>query len=101
MNNVYLKSKNNEKKSILRLIYSLIPFLLYGFYKNGILLYKNNYGNLIFLFRLPLLITISLLISYFFSKYKKDKFVSYRLILNIFISMITFPNTNILIYLIK
>ena len=72
MNNVYLKSKNSEKKSILKLIYLLIPFLVYGLYKNGILLYKNNYGNLISLFRLPLLITISLLISYFFSKYKKE-----------------------------
>lgn len=100
MNNVYLKSKNNEKKSILKLIFLLIPFLLFGLYKNGILLYKNNYGNLISLFRLPLLITISLLTSYFFSKYKKEKFVSYRLILNIFIGMITFPNTNIIIYLI-
>lgn len=100
MNNVYLKSKNSEKKSILKLIYLLIPFLVYGLYKNGILLYKNNYGNLISLFRLPLLITISLLTSYIFSKYKKEKFVSYRLILNIFIGMITFPNTNIIIYLI-
>lgn len=100
MNNVYLKSKNSEKKSILKLIFLLIPFLLFGLYKNGILLYKNNYGNLISLFRLPLLITISLLTSYFFSKYKKEKFVSYRLILNIFIGMITFPNTNIIIYLI-
>ena len=40
--NVYLKSKNNENKILVKYILLLIPFLIYGFYKNGILLYKEK-----------------------------------------------------------
>ena len=48
--NVYLKSKNNENKILVKYILLLIPFLIYGFYKNGILLYKGEYVNIFYMF---------------------------------------------------
>lgn len=97
--NVYLKSKNNENKILVKYILLLIPFLIYGFYKNGILLYKGEY--VIFYMFKPLILTIiAILISYLFTKYKKEEFISYRLYLNILSSLIVLPNTNIFIYLI-
>lgn len=98
--NVYLKSKNNENKILLKYILLLIPFLIYGFYKNGILLYKGEYVNIFYMFKPLILTIISILISYLFAKYKKEDFISYRLYLNILSSLIALPNTNIFIYLI-
>lgn len=98
--NVYLKSKNNENKILVKYILLLIPFLIYGFYKNGILLYKGEYVNIFNMFKPLILTIISILISYLFTKYKKEDFISYRLYLNILSSLIVLPNTNIFIYLI-
>lgn len=98
--NVYLKSKNNENKILVKYILLLIPFLIYGFYKNGILLYKGDYVNIFYMFKPLILTIISILISYLFTKYKKEEFISYRLYLNILSSLIVLPNTNIFIYLI-
>ena len=98
--NVYLKSKNNESKILVKYILLLIPFLIYGFYKNGILLYKGEYVNIFYMFKPLILTIISILISYLFTKYKKEDFISYRLYLNILSSLIVLPNTNIFIYLI-
>lgn len=98
--NVYLKSKNNENKILVKYILLLIPFLIYGFYKNGILLYKGEYVNIFNMFKPLILTIISILISYLFTKYKKEDFISYRLYLNILSSLIALPNTNIFIYLI-
>lgn len=98
--NVYLKSKNNENKILVKYILLLIPFLIYGFYKNGILLYKGGYVNIFYMFKPLILTIISILISYLFKKYKKEEFISYRLYLNILSSLIALPNTNIFIYLI-
>lgn len=98
--NVYLKSKNNENKILVKYILLLIPFLLYGFYKNGILLYKGEYVNIFYMFKPLILTIIAILISYLFTKYKKEEFISHRLYLNILSSLIVLPNTNIFIYLI-
>lgn len=98
--NVYLKSKNNENKILVKYILLLIPFLIYGFYKNGILLYKGGYVNIFYMFKPLILTIISILISYLFTKYKKEDFISYRLYLNILSSLIVLHNTNIFIYLI-
>ena len=98
--NVYLKSKNNENKILVKYILLLIPFLIYGFYKNGILLYKGEYVNIFYMFKPLILTIISILISYLFTKYKKEDFISHRLYLNILSSLIVLPNTNIFIYLI-
>lgn len=98
--NVYLKSKNNENKILVKYILLLIPFLIYGFYKNGILLYKGEYVNIFYMFKPLILTIIAILISYLFAKYKKEDFISYRLYLNILSSLIVLPNTNIFIYLI-
>ena len=52
------------------------------------------------MFKPVILTIISILISYLFTKYKKEDFISYRLYLNILSSLIALPNTNIFIYLI-
>ena len=98
--NVYLKSKNNENKILVKYILLLIPFLIYGFYKNGILLYKGEYVNIFYMFKPLILTIIAILISYLFTKNKKEDFISYRLYLNILSSLIVLPNTNMFIYLI-
>ncbi len=98
--NVYLKSKNNEKKIILQNILILIPFLLYGIYKNGIHLYQKNYVNIFYSFKPIIIILISIFTSLIFSKYKKEDFISYRLQLNVLSSLIVMPSANIFIYLI-
>ena len=87
--NVYLKSKNNENKILVKYILLLIPFLIYGFYKNGILLYKGEYVNILNMFKPLILTIISILISYLFTKYKKEDFISYRLYLNILSSLLS------------
>lgn len=98
INNVYLHSGNDEKKNIIKYIYMLIPFLLFGFYKNGISLYLNHTIKFIYVFKPILLTIISILISFIFSKWNKEEFLSYKLIANILISLITFPSTNIFIF---
>ncbi|MFR5856276.1 MAG: hypothetical protein ACLUFU_00515 [Bacilli bacterium] len=40
MNRIYINSKITIDKYILRYIYGLIPLIMYGIYKNGILLYN-------------------------------------------------------------
>lgn len=100
MNRVYLHSNNDEKKNIIRYIYLIIPFMIFGFYKNGISLYLKHTISFINIFK-PLLFTgISVLISFIFSKWNKKSFLNYTLIANILISIITFPNTNLIIYII-
>ena len=100
MYNVYLKSKNNSKRLIYIYLILFIPFIIYGFYKNGISLYQKDLISIFNLFNIPIFILFSCLITYIFKKIKNEEFISYRLILNIMISMITFPKTSIIIYII-
>ena len=100
MYNVYLKSKNNSKRLIYIYLILFIPFIIYGFYKNGISLYQKDLISFFNLFNIPLFLLFSWLITYVFKKIKKEDFDYYRFLLNIMISMITFPKTNIIIYII-
>ena len=97
---VYLKAKNDSKSFIKLLLLLMIPFALYGFYKNGILLYKKDLINLFSLFKVPFLVGTSIIITYIFKKLFKEDLISYRLLLNIFISIITPAKTNIIVFIV-
>lgn len=46
----FMKSNDNVTKIMRRVLISLIPIILFAFYKNGILLYKNGYTNIFGMF---------------------------------------------------
>lgn len=98
MINVYLHSKNDNNKFLLKYMFLLLPFFLYGFYKNGIKLYTLNLVSFIELFKPLYLLIIALFISIITSVVFKKEIISYKLIGNIIISLIVMPNINIIIY---
>lgn len=98
--NVYLRAKNDSKSFIKLLLLLMVPFALYGFYKNGILLYKKDLINLFGLFKVPFLVCISIITTYILKKLFEEDFISYRLLLNIFISIITPAKTNIIVFIV-
>ena len=87
-----------DKKSLLNSYYlALLPLLIFGFYKNGILLYQNAFISFLDMF-LPLYfylisLIIGLIVSLIFKKNRLEMLL-YALIIASSIS----PNTNLLIY---
>ena len=99
MSRVYIHSNNHVNHLNKLMINLLIVFIGYGFYKNGISLYKDEYVGIVGMFKPLLFVIISLGISFLFKKIDKDLW-SYCLLQNLFISVITPFNTNILVYII-
>ena len=100
MNRVYLHSKNDKSSLIKLMLFLFVPFIIYGFYKNGIILYQNNLVSFHLMFKPLLFILISIIISFIFAKINKKDFLDYELLSNIIIAMIVSVNTNIIIYII-
>ncbi len=92
-------NKKSYKNIVWETIILLIPFILYGIYKNGILIYNKDLINegLIFKNIYITLISIVIKIIYDLIKYKKI-IINYDLVYLILISMIIPYKTNILIY---
>lgn len=90
----YDKDKNN----LIKLYFiALIPLLLFGFYKNGILLYQNGLISFADMFIPLYFYIISVIISFLVAwiiKAEKQEYMLYGLILACTISI----NTNMLIY---
>ena len=99
MNNVYLHFKKNNL-NILYLI-SIILLVIYGFYKNGILIYNELNGNIINLFR-PITFSIFSVIPAFIFQFIKNRKISIdNNIIYILIFSLCVPiNMNIGIYFI-
>ena len=97
MNKVYFHSPNNYHTLTNIMLSLFIPFLMYGFYKNGISLYINKYVSLLMLFKPIFFVLIAIIISIIFSKINKTTFRE-ELLPNIIIAMITTYNTNVLIF---
>lgn len=108
----YLKSNDSTRKMMFHLLLSLLPIILYSFYKNGILPYIKGYTNIYMLFK-PLIMVIipsviCLFTEYVWYKYiqKTDKTIkellikTYSIIPGIFLGLILPINTNILILII-
>ena len=98
--NVFLHNKNNLKKNIISYILALIPLYLYGFYKNGIILYNKDYVSLFGMFKIFYLLIINVLLYFITNKILK-KNISFDLIfLSLFIIPLFMPfNINILVYI--
>lgn len=98
MSKVYLHSNNQENSLNKLMLYLFIPFVLLGFYKNGIKLYLGEYVNSFTMLKPIITILISVLVTFMFSKLNKESFLGYRLISNIMIGMIVFPNINLIVF---
>lgn len=109
-NNIYIRSNKSIKTISLTKIWFLIPLMIYGLYKNGIYLYKENYIQFIDIFR-PLIYIligglIGCLVNIFYMKViRKSKddlisimFSSFHIEYGIIIGMLTSINTNIVLY---
>ncbi len=112
MNDVYLRSHYNITTISFKILLSLIPLILAGFYKNGLKLYLNDLVNIFGLFK-PLVFTIlgfiigSLvnIIYMYLIKKNKDKllemiFSSFHPLYGVIIASIISINTNIFLFLI-
>lgn len=105
-----IKDDTSIKKISLTYILSLLPLILYGFYKNGIYLYIKKYISLPTMFKPLLLILIGFLIGasvniIYLKLIKKSKdniidiiFSSFHPIYGILIASIISINTNILLF---
>ena len=100
MNNVYLHSNEKTNSLVKLLIFMLIPFAIFGFYKNGIYLHQKELISTFEMFKPVLFIVVSIIVSLIYSVIKKEKFISYVLLYNLIISLIAMPNTSIIVYLI-
>ncbi len=99
MSENYLHEKENNLNKLYLLALSFL--IAFGFYKNGILVFKEFSDNYVMLFK-PLLfpiisITVSCFFEYIFNKKIK---VSDNILFMILLSMIIPVNTNLLIFLI-
>ena len=105
-----IKSDNSIKKISLNCILSLIPLILFGFYKNGINLYIKDYVGILGMFK-PLLfiiigallgIIVNLLYDRLILKNNNtlvdSMFSSFHLIYGILIACISSINTNIFLF---
>ena len=102
MNNVYIHSKNSIKRIVIIYIISLIPIMLYGIYKNGLLIYQKDIINILSIFKLIYLMILSLIIYYIIHViWKKKPFWSIDILTPIIIPMFMPPSVNIFIYLIS
>jgi Na+-translocating ferredoxin:NAD+ oxidoreductase RnfD subunit len=110
MNNVYLRSKSSIKNIVLKYILALSPFLIMGFYKNGLKLYMNKLITFPQMFKPILLDILGFIIGYLvniiYSKYlKKEKlnkniFNSFYPLYGLLIASLVSINTNIFIFII-
>ncbi len=72
MNKIYIHSKQDMYKSIFKWIISIFPLLLYGIYKNGILLYNKGLISFGLVFR-PLIFVLAPFIIYLLLNLIKEK----------------------------
>ena len=107
MNNVYLRSKDNLKKIILKTVLALLPLIIAGFYKNGIKLYINGYVSFIQMFK-PLFydvvgILIGLLVNIIYDRIIKKNnnsiFNSFSPLYGLLIASVISINTNIFLFI--
>lgn len=110
-NNVYIRSKKSVMSISLMRIVMLIPLLIYGFYKNGIYLYRNHLVNTFTMFKPLILIFGSIIIAaiinfcyeYFYKKNHSNKiidsmFSSFHIEYALLLACLMSINVNILVY---
>ncbi len=98
MNNIPYLHYEKDQKSLVKAYYiALIPILLFGFYKNGIMLYQNNYVSfgdaLIPLYFYFISAVVGFLVA-FITKEKRSQIIFYALLISCSVSI----NTNMFLY---
>lgn len=101
-----MKSKNSTSNMMYTIMIVLIPFIIFGIFKNGIYPVVKGYGNLYIVFKPLIYIVVPsitcLLVEYLYYLIKKDKKSFYELfgqhfaiIPGIFLGLVTSVNTPI------
>lgn len=104
----FMKSKNNTSNMMYSVLVVLVPFIIFGTFKNGIYPAVKGYGNLYTVFKPLIYIVIPALVciltEYIYYLIKKDKKSfyqlfgeSYAIIPGVFLGLITSINTPICI----
>ncbi len=110
MNNVYVRGNTSIKSISLTRLFLVIPLIIYGFYKNGVFLYMNNYIGLLEMFKPLILILIgaflgaivNIIYEYIIKRRKEDLintiFSSFHVEYGVIVACISSINTNILAF---
>lgn len=109
-NNVYVRSRRSIKNISLLRITMLIPLMIYGIYKNGVLLYMNKYTNIIGMFKPLILILagafigalVNIIYEYIIKRNKESiidaLFSSFHIEYGILLACITTINCNVYLF---
>lgn len=100
INKVFFHNSDNIKKIIIKYLLCLIPFILYGVYKNGILLYNHNLISLVLIPKIIYMLIISLGVYLLVDKilFKKKDFWSLDLLFVLIVPIFLPPNINLGLY---
>ena len=100
INKVFFHNSDNIKKIIIKYLLCLIPFILYGVYKNGILLYNHNLISLVLIPKIIYMLIISLGVYLLVDKilFKKKGFWSLDLLFVLIVPIFLPPNINLGLY---
>ena len=99
MNNIYQKTPFKYHTYLLIIIYTLIPLILMGFYKNGIMLYFKDLVKLIYIIKPLLFVFVSVILGFIVPLiFKKKDQISTLILYNLLISLCISINTNIYLY---
>lgn len=97
--NVYLHDKNDLKKNIIKYIICLLSLYLYGFYKNGILLYSKDYVSFLEMFKIVYLLILSICAYFLTNKILKKEFKLDLTFLSLFLIPLFMPlSINLFVY---
>jgi len=101
-NRIMIHKKSNSEKIILNYIIALIPLIIYGFYKNGIILFINNEIEFFEMF-LPIIFPVlGLSIGILVTLIKSKKIsINLNLLNGILVGMIIPINTSIWLFIIS
>lgn len=109
-NNIYLRSNRSIKTISLTRICMMIPLIIFGLYKNGICLYREEYITFIEIFRPILYVLIGalcgIIVNIIYEKMIRKNnddlisiiFSSFHVEYGVILGMITSINTNIILY---
>lgn len=112
-NNVYVRSNKSIKSISLTRMLFILPMIIYGFYKNGIYLYQNDYISIFAMFRPLILIfggaTIGVLVNLIYEyliKRRKENlieaiFSSFHMEYGLLLGCVVPININMLIFFIS
>ncbi len=99
MNRVYNHINQDNKKSILKWLLAIIPLIVYGIYKNGILLYQKNLVNIYGVFRPLWFILIPFIINYIIHIIKDKKYnIDYNILSWLLVDIFMPPHMSLTIY---